>query len=250
MSKTSVDLFFLEPPQTGPLKDRSTRSHKRWKTHRCCRCCWIYTNTSLNSHAQHNTHPQQKKTPHIEYKSWQFGNWAFGLMELWRQPPEPHDRKRDLNKRAEYWSEPYCQGNITVKMLYKHRNTRKKLSSLPYLLSRVSVSHVSPVYELWENDKNKKYKNKYNKTLSSLRGNLGSSTQDSRCKFAFHQDYHPLSFLLSFSEGIISTVTTGVCLCVRMRRMRGLMGKRRRGLSLDLIPTKRTVCFTADDPRV
>ncbi len=96
--------------QIGPLKDRSTIIRL------CCCCCsWIYADISLYTHSTH-ARTQQRKRPHSEYKSWQFGNWAFGLMEPPRQHPEPDDRGRDLNKRAEYWGEQRCQGNITVKM--------------------------------------------------------------------------------------------------------------------------------------
>lgn len=88
--------------QTGLLQDRSTGGHTQSK--HCCCCCW------------HTQHRQQRKRPLTEYKSWQFGNWAFGLMESPKQHPEPDDRKRDLNKQAGYWGERRCQGNITVKM--------------------------------------------------------------------------------------------------------------------------------------
>lgn len=95
-------------PHTGPLKDSSTRRHAQWKT--------LPLLTYLHRRILEHTHSQQRKTPHSQYKSWQFGNWAFGLTELWRQPPEPDDRKRDLNKRIEYWSEQQRRGNVTVKM--------------------------------------------------------------------------------------------------------------------------------------
>lgn len=70
-----------------------------------------------------------------------------------------------------------------------------------------------------------------------------------------------LSSLLFFSPCSLlleQAALSPLCVCVfacgqRMRRMRRM---RERGvgggggLSLDLIPAKRTVCFTADDPRV
>lgn len=70
------------------------------------------TTRALSTH----TDTKQRKRPHSEYKSWQFGNWAFGLMGPPGQHPEPADRQRDLNKRAEYWGEQRCRGDITVKM--------------------------------------------------------------------------------------------------------------------------------------
>lgn len=102
------------------------------------------THTIKNTAAAHgftHTQTQQRKRPHSEYKSWQFGNWAFGLMEPPRQHPEPDDRKRDLNKRAEYWGGRRCrQGYITVKMQYKHRVVRRTPSPLPYLLQILAQS--------------------------------------------------------------------------------------------------------------